>query len=380
MRKAERSGATRASSGRNALQAKPHIAALQPYVPGETPEQLERRLGIAAAIKLASNENSLGPSPLAVVAARRAAAAAHRYPDAHCGELRSALAERLDVGGEQLVFGCGSDEILELLAKAYVGPGAAVVFAWPSFAMYPIVTQGMGGEAVAVPLDPHFVHDLPALRRAVDERVRLVVVCNPNNPTGTSVGAEAFDRFAASLPKELILVVDEAYCEYARRPDFPDALAWVARRPGTIVLRTFSKIYGLASLRIGYGVGDPELISVLERVRHPFNVNGLAQAAALAALGDAEHLERSRRCNGEGVAYLERELGKLGLATADTDANFVLARIGAGTAENLLRAGVIVRPLDLFGLGEYARITVGLPEENERLVRALRDLLGKPSS
>ena len=355
---------------------KAHVATLQAYVPGETPEQLERRLGIAAAVKLASNENPLGPSPRALEAARRAAAVVHRYPDAHCTELRSALARRLGVGGEQLVFGCGSDEILELLAKAYLGPGAAAVFAWPSFAMYPIVTQGMGATAVAVPLDERFVHDLPALGRAIDARTRLVMVCNPNNPTGTSVGAAAFDRFAASLPEEVILVVDEAYCEYARRPDYPDALAWVARRPGTITLRTFSKLYGLAGLRVGYGVGDPELIAILERVRHPFNVNSPAQAAALAALDDADHIERSRRCNGEGIAYLERELGQLGIPTAETDANFVLAQIGAGTAEQLLRRGVIVRPLGGFGLGEHARITVGLPEENERLVRALREVLG----
>jgi len=353
---------------------KPHIRALEAYQPGKPIEELERELGISEAIKLASNENPLGPSPRAVEAVRRAAAGIHRYPDGASFELRRALARRLGVEPRQLVFGCGADEVLELLAKTLLGPGDEAVFAWPSFAMYPIVVKGMGATPVRVPLDAAYAHDLAAMARAVGERTRLVFVCNPNNPTGTSVGAGDFDAFAASLPDDVVLAIDEAYFDFARRPDFPDALAWVARRPGTIALRTFSKLYGLAGLRIGYGVADPELAGYLERARHPFNVNRLAEAAALAALDDDEHAERTRRNNAAGAEYLSRELRALGVEVWPTDANFVLARIGAGLWERLLEQGVIVRPLSGFGMPEHVRISIGLPEENERLLKALRRL------
>jgi histidinol-phosphate aminotransferase len=358
---------------------KPHIRALEPYRPGKPPEELERELGISGAIKLASNENPVGPSPMAVAAVREAVAGVHRYPDGASFALRAALAERLGVATHQLVFGAGADEILELLAKSFLGPGDEAVFAWPSFAMYPIVVQGMGAAPVSVPLDAGYAHDLEAMRRAVTERTRLVFVCNPNNPTGTSVGAEAFDAFVAALPEDVVLAVDEAYVEYARRADFPDALAWVARRPGTIVMRTFSKLYGLAGLRIGYGVADAELAEYLQRARHPFNVNRLAEVAALAALDDREHAERSRGVNDEGVAYLTRELTALGVEVWPTDANFLLARTGSDLHERLLQEGVIVRPLAGFGMPDHVRISIGLPEENERLIKTLRRLLESAS-
>jgi histidinol-phosphate aminotransferase len=207
---------------------------------------------------------------------------------------------------------------------------------------------------------------------AVGERTRVILVCNPNNPTGTSVGAEVFDRFAAALPEGVILVVDEAYFEYVRRDDFPDSLGWVSRRPGTAVLRTFSKIYGLAGLRVGYGVMDPELAGYLERARHPFNVNLLGETAALAALDDHEHVERTLRVNREGAGILTRELEALGIEVWPTDANFLLAKTGAGSYERLLREGVIVRPLGGFGLPEHVRITIGTAKENEKLVKALQ--------
>jgi histidinol-phosphate aminotransferase len=353
---------------------KPHIRALEPYRPGKPIEELERELGIEGAIKLASNESPLGPSPKALAALRGALAGVHRYPDGASYSLRRKLAGRLGVAEAQLVFGCGADELLELVAKVCLGSGDEAVYAWPSFAMYPIVVNGMGATPVQVPLRDDLVHDLDAMRAAIGARTRVVFVCNPNNPTGTSVGAAAFDAFAASLPEDLVLVVDEAYFEYARRPDFPDALSLVARRPGTLVMRTFSKIYGLAGLRIGYGVADPELAGYLQRARHPFNVNRLAEAAALAALDDDEHADRSRRVNAEGVAYLTRELGALGVPVWPTDANFVLAKLGAGMDARLLGEGVIVRPLGGFGMPEHVRISVGLPEENERLVKALRRL------
>jgi histidinol-phosphate aminotransferase len=353
---------------------KAHIRELEPYQPGKPIEELERELGIEGAIKLASNESPIGPSPRALAAVREALSGVHRYPDGASFALRRKLAARLEVDPSQLVFGCGADEILELLAKCLLGPGDECVFAWPSFAMYPIVVRGMGATGVPVPLDSALVHDLEAMRRAITARTRLVFVCNPNNPTGTSVGRAAFDAFASSLPDDVVLAVDEAYCEYARRPDFPRALDWVRRRPGTIALRTFSKIYGLAGLRIGYGVADPELAGYLQRARHPFNVNRLAEAAAVAALDDAEHAARSRAVNAEGMAYLSRELPALGIEVWPSDANFLLARIGAGMHEQLLREGVIVRPLAGFGMPDHVRITIGLPEENERLVKTLRRL------
>lgn len=357
-----------------AERVKPWIAALRPYEPGKPIETLERELGIRGSIKLASNENPLGPSPKAVEAAGRALARVHRYPDGACLRLREALAARLGVGGDQLVFGCGSDEVIELVAKAFLGPGDEALFAWPAFAMYPIVAQGMGAEGVRVPLDASLTHDLPAMAEAVTPRTRVVFVCNPNNPTGTSVGADAFDRFAAALPEDVVLVVDEAYMEYARRADFPDALAWVRRRPATAVLRTFSKIHGLAGLRVGYGVMGAELAGYLERARHPFNVSLVAEEAALAALDDAEHVARARANNDEGARLLTRELGALGVETWPTDANFLLARTGEASYEALLREGVIVRPMAGFGLPELVRITIGTPEENERLVKAVARL------
>jgi len=355
---------------------KPHVAALSPYVPGKPVEELERELGIREAVKLASNENPLGPSPKAVEAMRGALANVHRYPDGASFVLREKLAGRLDVAQEQLVFGAGSDEILELIAKAFLGDGDETVFAWPSFAMYPIVVKGAGARAVTVPLDADFVHDLPAMAAAVGPRTRVVIVCNPNNPTGTSVGAAALERFIEGLPADVVLVLDEAYCEYARSEDFPDGLTWVARRPGTAVLRTFSKVYGLAGLRVGYGVMDVELAGYLERARHPFNVNSLAEVAACAALDDVAHLERTLRLTREGGDTLARELGALGVEVTPSDANFVLARTGPDSYERLLRAGVIVRPMGGFGLPEHVRITIGTAEENRRLIEAVRALRG----
>ncbi|MBW2494192.1 MAG: aminotransferase class I/II-fold pyridoxal phosphate-dependent enzyme, partial [Deltaproteobacteria bacterium] len=243
-----------------------------------------------------------------------------------------------------------------------------------SFAMYPIVAQGMGATSVRVPLTGDMCHDLPKMSAAVTDRTRLIFVCNPNNPTGTSIGAEAFDRFVESLPDRVVLAVDEAYFEFVRRPDFPDSLAWIRRRPGTIALRTFSKIFGLAGLRIGYGIADPELAGYLQQARHPFNVSRLAEVAALAALDDVEHAARARATNSEGIDYLRRELGALGVETWPTDANFVLAKAGPETAERLLREGIIVRSLSGFGMPDHIRISIGLPEENERLVKTLRKM------
>ena len=337
-----------------------------------------RELGIQGAIKLASNENPIGPSPKALAAARDAAAHVNRYPDDGCFALRRRLATHLGVAAEEIVLGVGCDEILGLIANTFLGPGDEAVYAWPSFAMYPIVVKAAGASPVQVPLDAALVHDLDAMAEAVTARTKVVFLCNPNNPTGTTVGAAAFDRFVERLSDDVILALDEAYYEYARRADFPRSLDWIRRRPGTVVLRTFSKIYGLAGLRVGYGVASAETIGFLHRSRHPFNVNLVAQAAALAALDDSEHVAASRRVNDAGLAYLTKELTALGVEVWPSETNFVLARAGAGTHEALLREGVIVRPMAGFGLPEHVRISIGLPEENERLVKTLRRLREQP--
>jgi len=352
----------------------PHIRQLKPYEPGKPMEELERELGIESSIKLASNENAIGPSRKAVEAVRAGIEDVNRYPDGACFSLRTKLAERLGVEQSQLVFGCGADEVLELVVKTFVAPGDEVVMPWPSFAMYPIVVQGMGGKVVQVPLRGDFSHDLDAMRRSISERSKVVFVCNPNNPTGTSLGKADFDAFVESLPDDVVLAVDEVYFEFVRRADFPDTLDWLAKRPATLVLRSFSKIFGLAGLRIGYGIGSTELVSYLERARHPFNVNRLAEAAAVAALDDHEHVRRTLELNREGIDYLTCELGALGIEVEPTDTNFILAKVGERAFDDLLEQGVIVRPMTGFGLPEHVRITVGLPEENERLVKALREI------
>ena len=358
--------------------AKPHILEIKPYQPGKPIEELERELGISGAIKIASNENPYGPSPKAVEAMRGALLEMHRYPDGAAFSLRRKLAARFSVDPAQLVFGCGADEVLELLAKSFLGPGDEVVYAWPSFAMYPLVVKGMGATSVQVPLDADLVHDLPALAAAVTPKTKMVILCNPNNPTGTSFGAAAFDAFAASLPDDLVLVVDEVYWDFAHRDDFPDTVSWLARRPGTISVRSFSKLYGLAGLRIGYGICDEELASILDRARHPFNVSRLAEIAAVAALDDSEHVGRTLAGNRRGAEMLTRELEALGIEVWPTDTNFMLCRTAATGAEiyqALLREGVIVRPLPGTGLDHHVRITIGTPEENERLVKAMRKLV-----
>jgi histidinol-phosphate aminotransferase len=338
-------------------------------------EELERELGISDSIKLASNENPLGPSPKAVEAMRKAADTIHRYPDGASFALRARLADRLGVAENQLVFGTGADEILELIAKTVIGPGDEVVYGWPSFAMYPIVVRGMGGTPVPVPLDDSFTYDLDAILEAVTPRTKVVMICNPNNPTGTSVGSAAFERFLGKLPNDVVLAVDEAYFEFVRRKDFPDVVSILGTRPGTIVLRTFSKVYGLAGIRIGYGIADAGFASYLERARHPFNVNKLAEVAALAALDDDEHARKTLKLNESGIEYLTAELGRLGIETWPTDANFLLAKTGAEVFEKLLQSGVIIRPMKGFGLPDHVRISIGTPSENERFIKALTALL-----
>lgn len=356
-----------------------HIRDLEPYSPGKPIEELERELGIRDSVKLASNESPLGPSPLAVEAMVAEAGHVNRYPEDSCYYLRAELAEELGVAPESLIFATGSDGILELLGKCFLGPGDEAVFPWPSFTMYPIVTQGCGAVSVRVPLDSELRADSAALAAAVSERTRLLFLANPNNPTGTSVGADAFAALLEAVPERVVVVADEAYLEYVRRPDFPDALAALSSRPTLVVLRTFSKVHGLAGVRVGFAIGDPELVGYLARARHPFNVSSLAQAAARGALRDREHVRRVRELTHQGLAQLESGVAALGLRYAESDANFLLIDAGErarGLYEALLGRGVITRSMEAFGLPTHLRVTAGLPDENKRFLEALAREIG----
>ncbi len=356
------------------LKVADNIESLVPYPPGKPMEELERELGIKGSIKLASNENPLGPSKKAVEAVSRALSGLHRYPDGSCYYLREKLSAILGVSPEELIFGNGSNEMIELLIKAFLRPGDEAVMADPSFAVYPIAVKAAGGVAVNVPLK-EMRHDLPAMAKRITGKTRIVFVANPNNPTGTMVTGEEFSLFMRSVPEGVIVCVDEAYFEFVRSAGFPDALGYVKAGRPVLLLRTFSKIYGLAGLRVGYGVAHPHIIGYMNRVRQPFNVNSLAQAAALAALDDAEHIRKSRENNEKGLAFLFDGVKALGFECVDTEANFFLIKVGDGKGvyEALLRKGVIVRPMASYNLPEYIRVTVGLPGENKRFLDAFAE-------
>ncbi|HSD10210.1 MAG TPA: histidinol-phosphate transaminase [Candidatus Binatia bacterium] len=355
----------------------PWLASLVPYQPGKPIEEVEREYGIRESIKLASNENPLGSSPRAVAALRAAIGDVHRYPDGGGFYLKQKLAGKLGVGADQVALGNGSNEILELLARSFLRPGDDAVMSEQAFVIYASVVQAAAGIPRAVPLRD-FMHDLDAMAASIRKSTRLVFLGNPNNPTGTIYRRDAFERFLRRVPSDVIIVADDAYAEYVEDPEYPQTLEYQKPDRLLVTLRTFSKIYGLAGLRIGYGVGPAEVIAALERIRQPFNVNSLAQAAALAALDDEEHVERSRRTNRDGMRHLEREFERLGLAYVPSQANFILVRVGDGAAvyEKLLRQGVIVRPMAGYAFPEHVRVTVGTAEENRRFVDALEKTLG----
>lgn len=356
------------------------IAQLRPYEAGKPPEEIARDYGVADAIKLASNENPLGPSPRAIEAARMALSEVHRYPDANAFALRQALGARLGTPPEQLVFGNGSNELIELIVRTFCTSASHLVFAEPSFVVYRIAAMAQGVPFTAVPLN-HYVHDLEAMARAVHARTRLVFIANPNNPTGTYVGRDSLRRFLTELPDEVIAVIDEAYFEYAVAADYPDALQCLSSHARTIVLRTFSKAYGLAGLRLGYAVAPAELASHLNAVRAPFNANSVAQAAALVALDDTEHLERVRQLNRSEMERVQHALESYpSITVVPSEANFLLLQLDQPAAEvygRLLRLGVIVRPIP--PLPTALRVSVGLPAENDRFLAALREVLRERS-
>jgi histidinol-phosphate aminotransferase len=357
---------------------RPELRTLHPYVPGKPVEVLERELGITGAIKLASNENPLGPSPLALEAMARALPGVNRYPEGSSFFLREALGRHLGVPPETVVVGSGSNDIIDVLCRIHLGAGDEAIMSDPSFLMFPIAVQVAGGAVVRVPGRKWF-HDPDAMLAAITERTKVVYFANPDNPTGTMVRRHDLDRWFARVPDRVLTILDEAYFEYVADPDYPDGLAYLRAGKNVAVLRTFSKVYALAGLRVGYGVFPVELASWVNRVRLPFNVTTVGQAAAEASLRDAEQVPRSRAVNDAGIAFLGRELAGLRLEVAPSWTNFVMVRFPRPAAEvtrELERRGVIIRPLGAFRLPpEYARISVGTREENERLLEALRQVL-----
>ncbi|MCC7325477.1 MAG: histidinol-phosphate transaminase [Burkholderiales bacterium] len=357
-----------------------YVARIAPYVPGRPVEDVARELDLdpATIVKLASNENPRGPSSAVLAAIAAAAAEITRYPDGYGYRLKDALAQRLGVTPEQLVLGNGSNDLLELATMAYLRPGAAAVYSQHAFAVYPLATLARGATGIEVPARD-LAHDLPAMRRAITRETRIVFVANPNNPTGTWSEPAALEAFIDSVPRDVLVVLDEAYNEYLEPAHRADSVGWTARYPHLAVTRTFSKVYGLAALRVGYGVMNADVADMLNRVRQPFNVNALAQAAAVAALADIAYVEDSRELNRLGLTQLVSGLASLGIPFVPSYGNFVLVKVGDAARINhaLLLQGVIVRPVASYGLPEYLRVTVGLPAENDRFLAALAPIVGR---
>ncbi len=358
-----------------------NLQAVPVYHPGRPIEEVARELGLPAddIIKLASNENPLGPSRLALAAMRRALAQVNLYPDGNAYYLKEKLAAKLGVTPAHLILGNGSNEVIEFIGHALISPGAEVVVSQYCFAVYPIVTALFGGKLVVVPAKD-YGHDLDAMLAAITPNTRVVFVANPNNPTGTAASREDLARFVAAVPENVVLALDEAYLEFLDQPLdlLPEIRA--GRKPNLLLMRTFSKIYGLAGLRIGYAIGHPDLIAEFEKVRQPFNTNAVAQAGALAALDDTAHAEKTRQKNSRGLKFYARACRKLGLEFIPSSANFILVRVGDGQRvfNEMQRQGVIVRPMGGYQLPEWVRISIGTPKENKRCLAALQSALAKP--
>ncbi|OGP72209.1 MAG: histidinol-phosphate transaminase [Deltaproteobacteria bacterium RBG_13_58_19] len=356
----------------------PHLMELTPYQAGKPLEELARELGLKDAIKLASNENPLGPSPRALAAIQENLANLHRYPDSHAYYLKEDLSRHLGLKPQQLLLGNGSDEVLDLLIRALVPPGGEVLSTTHTFLMYGLLTQAVGGTFRVAPLKEHRV-DLKAVAQAVSPRTKVVLLNNPNNPTGTVFWQEDWEEFLASLPPTVTVVLDEAYIDFADDPRVPQGLAYLDEERPLVGLRTFSKAYGLAGLRIGYGYGPSELMDYLNRLRLPFNVNRLAQVAARAALTDTEFLKRTQEVVRRGRDFLCQGLTALRLKFVPTQANFILIDVGRPGREvyqAMLREGVIIRAMDAYDYPDYIRVNVGLPEENDRFLKALQKVMG----
>ncbi len=362
--------------------ANTHILGIAPYEPGKPIEELEREIGVHDAIKLASNENPLPPSERVQKAITAALGSLNRYPDGSGFYLRQALAKKHDFTQDQVFVGNGSNELIELAVRTFLKPGDEAIVPHPSFVVYPMIVQAAGGIRVMVMLKDYRL-DLEAMARAITPMTKMVFVANPNNPTATMVTADEVEAFMARVPERTIVVFDEAYIEFAMGPDFPDALDYVKQGRKVIVLRTFSKAASLAGLRVGYGIADADAVSLMNRIRQPFNVNSLAQVAALAALDDESHVLECVRMIEAGRHYLYDEFNNLGVKFVPSRANFILVDVGRSASDiyqRLLKEGVIVRPMTPFGMESALRVTVGTPQENRRLVKALKTVLGKPTA
>jgi histidinol-phosphate aminotransferase len=357
--------------------ANPQLRDLAVYEPGKPIEETARELGAAAAdiIKLASNENPLGPSPKALDAMRASLPLSHLYPDGGGYYVRNALSEKLHVPPEKIILGNGSNEIIEFLGHAFLERGDEVITSEHAFVVYKLVAGIFGARAIEA-LSPDYRHHLDAMLAAITPRTRLIFIANPNNPTGALLSQAEIDEFMSRVPDRIVVVFDEAYFEYVDQP--PDTMRFVREGKNVIVLRTFSKIHGLASLRLGYGIARPELIQVLQKTREPFNVNGLAQVAGLAALSDNAHQLETKRLTDEGRAYLEKEFAAMKLEFVPSAANFVLVKVGNGISvfRALLRRRIIVRALKGYNLPEWVRISIGTMDQNRKCVATLRDVLG----
>ncbi len=360
-------------------QAHPWLEDLVVYDPGKPIEETAREQGLDPSdiIKLASNENPLGPSPKAVAAMKAEAEKVHIYPDGGGYRLRTAIAEKFGFERENVVISNGSNEIIELVGHGFLSPGDNVIAAKHAFVVYKLMATLFGAETIEVD-DPGFVHDLDAMAAAINGKTRMIFIANPNNPTGTMVGQEEIDRFMARVPDHVMVIFDEAYFEFVHGA--PDTLKYIREGRNVVVMRTFSKIQGLAGLRIGYGLTTPEIAKVLHKCRQPFNTNSIAQAGAIAGLGDDDHQQRTRDLNDEGLAYLQQSFSEMGLEYVPSFANFVLVKVGDGDAvfAAMLRKGVIIRAMRAYKLPEWVRISVGTMPQNHRCVATLREVLHTP--
>lgn len=352
------------------------IQNIKPYQPGKPIEEVKRELGLKDVIKLASNENPFGPSPKAITAIKKYLVNVNRYPESGCFYLRQALSKKLKVKPEQLIFGNGSDELIILALRAFAGEGDEVVVAAPTFLIYEIASNVQGAKVKSIPTR-YFKYDLKAMKKAITKNTRIVFIANPDNPNGTYVARYEIEEFLKGLPEGLIVFMDEAYCDYVQEKDYPNGLDYISRN-NVIVTRSFSKSYGLAGLRIGYGVSKPEIIKYMDTVREPFNVNSLAQVAAVAGLKDKNFLAKTKKKTHEGRSFFYTELGKLGLRYIPSVTNFVVFEAGKDAdkiCKKLMKQGVIVRNMKAWGLDNFIRVTVGKEKENKRFIKELKKIL-----
>ena len=357
--------------------ANPQLRDLVSYEPGKPIDEVARERGLRPEdiIKLASNENPLGPSPKALLAMQEEIRGVHIYPDGGAWKLRNAIAEKTGLEMGNVILGCGSNEIIEFIGHAFLQPGDNIITAGHAFLVYKLMAKVFGAETIEVP-DPGYVHDLDAMAAAVTPRTKEIFIANPNNPTGTLVTQEQIDAFMEKVPPHVVVVFDEAYYEFVDNP--PDTLKYVREGRNVVVLRTFSKIQGLAGLRVGYGLASKEIIEVLQRTRQPFNVNSVAQAAALAGILDESHQQKTKKLTDEGRDYLQAQFKEMGLDFIPSYANFVLVKVGDGNAvfKAMMDKGVIIRAMAAYKLPEWVRISVGTMPQNERCIEVLREVLG----